>query len=238
MTTQDAAVQTSSKRLKLSEKILELQRENCILKKRLHRREERLTSIQSILQSLKSNNYSTDGLENVLNNNFNDFSLDLLRNELKNNQLSPYGRRYSASIRQFALTLYFYSKRAYEFLRSKLSLPHSSLMRQWLSNYNIEPGFISEVFTYLKDEACKKDYLKDVALIFDAMAIRKRIVYDKKSDKMRWHVDFGGIAVKNSEELATEVLVLLIVSYTTKFKCPIAFFVINKMPSTLQSQII
>jgi hypothetical protein len=68
-------------------------------------------------------------------------------------------------------------------VRSKLSLPHSSTIRKWLSSVNCEAGFLSEVFEFLKTQS-HYDYLKDVALIFDSMAIRNQIVYDKQSDKL------------------------------------------------------
>jgi hypothetical protein len=96
---------------------------------------------------------------------------------------------------------------------AKLSLPHSSTIRKWLSSVNCEVGFLSEVFEFLKTQS-HNDYLKDVALIFDSMAIRKQIVYDKQSDKHYGYVDLGGIANIETEEMATEALVLQIVSFT------------------------
>lgn len=92
------------------------------------------------------------------------------------------------------------------------------MFRKWLSHTNLQPGFLTEIFTYLENEAHTKDYLKNISLV-DSMSIRKKLVYDKLSDKIREYVDYGGISTEDSEELATEVLVLLIVSYTVKFKC-------------------
>jgi hypothetical protein len=118
---------------------------------------------------------------------------------------------------------------------AKLSLPHSSTIRKWLSSVTCEVGFLSEVFEFLKTQS-HNDYLKDVALIFDSMAIRKQIVYDKQSDKHYGYVDLGGIANIETEEMATEALVLQIVSFTKKFKCPVAYFFVNKITSSLQKQ--
>ncbi|KAL1488818.1 hypothetical protein ABEB36_014614 [Hypothenemus hampei] len=57
-------------------------------------------------------------------------------------------------------------------------------------------------------------YLQDMALIFDSMAIRKNIAYDRVNDIMRGYVDLGEMSTNNSKEFATEALVLMVVSYT------------------------
>lgn len=174
-----AAVQVSPKRLRQSERKLQLKKENRILKKRLFRRTERITSMKSLIKYLANNKHDTEGMTEVLKTNFNGFSFEVLKNELKNNRVSACRRRYSTSIKQFAFTLFFYSPRAYEFVRNQLYLPHHSMFRKWLSHTNLQPGFLTEIFTYLENEAHTKDYLKNVSLVFDSMRIRKKLVYDK-----------------------------------------------------------
>lgn len=70
------------------------------------------------------------------------------------------------------------------------------------------------------------------------MAIRSQLLYDVKNDKQCGYIDLGGITSAGTEELATEALVFMIVSYTRPFKCPIAYFYVNKVTANLQSQII
>lgn len=132
---QDAQVQTSLTQTDF-QKMSKLQVENRILKKRLNYREKGITSIKCFIKYMKDVNYRNEDLENVLMNNFNNFSLDLIRNELRNNKKCPRNRRYSVSIKQFALTLFFYSPRAYQFVRKKIILPHSRAIRRWLSDEN------------------------------------------------------------------------------------------------------
>ena len=108
----------------------------------------------------------------------------------------------------------------------------------WLNTYNCQPGFNAEVLAFLKKEVQTNECLKDVALLFDAMSIRSEIVYDKKTDKYRGYIDYGGIAHTNSEELATEVLVLQSLSYQRKLKIAIGYFFINKIRAELQCQIL
>lgn len=47
-----------------------------------------------------------------------------------------------------------------------------------------------------------------------------------------------GIVLSDSEEFTKEVLVFLIVSFKDKFKCPVAYFFINKISAEVQSQLL
>ena len=234
----DVCVQTTYKYLSPSKEVVELRNKINILQKRLRRRETRLNTMTDVIQHFKQNSISTPSVEEVLGNCFSCFSLDILRNEIQNSSIAKKRKRYSDKMKSFALTLYFYSPKAYNFIRGKLNLPHDSMLRKWLSTVNCEPGFSTEIISFLKEEVQRNKCLKDVALIFDAMAIRSGITYDKKLDKYRGYIDYGGIAHANSEELATEALVLQIVSYSRNFKIPIAFFLINKTIADLQCQIL
>lgn len=205
---------------------------------KIKRRNVRLLSMKNLVKHLKQNNKCSSTIEDVLMNNFEGFQLDLFRSEAKNSKCSKTQKRYSKEMRKFALTLHFYSPKAYAFVRGKLNLPHSAVLRKWLSSTNCEVGFISEVFQFLKIKVSNESYLKNVALIFDSMAIRKGITYDKKSDKHYGYVDLGDIVNSSSEELATEALVFQIVSFEQKFKCPIAYFFVNKIDSSIQHQLI
>ncbi|EFN73364.1 THAP domain-containing protein 9, partial [Camponotus floridanus] len=209
-----------------------------ILQKRLHRREKTIKTTQNIIETLKTNHEHNTDLEKILLNNFSDSKLQIILNEYHNNNVVSTQRRYTQEMKQFALTLYFYSPKGYDTLRETLCLPHPSMLRKWLGNYNCEVGFLSEIFKYLETEIPQKQFLKDVALIFDSMAIRTQIIHDIKTDKNRGYVDYGDILNIDSQDLATEVLVFQIVSYTNKFKCPIAYFFINKINANMQAQLI
>lgn len=107
-----------------------------------------------------------------------------------------------------------------------------------MGSYKCDVGFLTEVIEYLKKEVCDKIYLRNVALIFDSMAIRSQVLYDTKNDKFCGYINYGTIAVENKEELAKEALVFQIVSYRCKFKCPTAYFFINKINANLQAQLL
>jgi len=52
-------------------------------------------------------------------------------------------KRFSPELRAFALTLNFYSPKAYNFVRDEfgLSLPHASTLRSWYHEIKVEEGF-------------------------------------------------------------------------------------------------
>lgn len=147
-------------------------------------------------------------------------------------------RRYSPLMKQFAHTLYFYSPKAYNFLRKQFVLPNGRTIRKWLSSLNCHPGILGEVLEFLKKEVHDKPHFKNCALIMDAMSIRKQVLWDNNEGRYFGNVDYGGLIDTDFEMPATEALFLQIVSYTNNFKCPVAYFLTNKADAYLQTQII
>lgn len=150
----------------------------------------------------------------------------------------PGQRRYSSLMKQFAHTIYYYSPKVYNFLREHFTLPNERTVRKWLCTVNCEPGILGEVLNFLKTQVEEIPSLKNCALIFDSMAIRKETVWDNQHGKYTGNVDYGGIIDVDFEMIATEALFFQIVSYTKPFKCPVAYFLINKCNAHLQTHVI
>lgn len=150
----------------------------------------------------------------------------------------PGQRRYSQLMKQFAQTLYFYSPKAYTFLREYFTLPNGRTIRKWLSKLKCEPGILGEVLDFLKIEISDKPYLKNCALILDSMAIRTQTVWDNQNGKFTGYINYGGIIDVDHEMAATEALFFQIVSYSYPYKCPIAYFLVNKIDAYLQTNLI
>lgn len=225
VTTQTSTLPATPRKIKLKHEVKNL-------KQKIKRREVKINNLLSILAILKEKCKNYEEVQSVVTNCFPNIHEQLNKNK------SNKGTRFSDELKSFALTLYFYSARAYRYLRNFVSIPHPSTLRRLLATHNCNVGFISEVLNYLKGAVKENDNLQNVALIFDAMSIRSEIKYDHKSDKYWGYVDYGGILVNDSETLATEVLIFQIVSFTTKFKCPIAYFLINKISAHIQSQLL
>ena len=126
----DVGVQLTDKCLPPTETVLGLRHKIRILQKRLLRRDARWNAMTDIIRNLKQNRTSTQSLEEALQSRFSGFSLDMLKNEIRNSSIPRNRKRYSEEIKSFALTLYSYSPKAYHFIRRKLNLPHDSMLRK------------------------------------------------------------------------------------------------------------
>jgi len=166
--------------------------------------------------------------------------MNIIHDAQINSDRKKSGRSYSKETKVFALTVHYYSPRAYEYLREQFGLPSPRELGRWIRTVDAEPGFLDCVFKFkfIEDTIKGRPYLRDVALVFDAMSIRSHIFYDPSKDKTCGYVDMGGIVPDSKEAPATEALVFPIVSLTTKFKCPIAYLLCDKVNSSILSTII
>ncbi|KAF0715996.1 THAP domain-containing protein 1-like isoform X5, partial [Aphis craccivora] len=220
---------TSPTKQKLRQKIKSLQQ-------RLKRRNLKIKSLKGLINNIKKHIPSSDEIVSQLDDRFSGYPLHILLHERKCKTLGKNAVRYSKIMKDFSKTLFFYSPKAYAYVRTLFTLPHPSTIRSWMSSTHCKPGFLSEVFNYLKEEVKKFDWLQDCCLIFDSMAIKKQLIWESSTGKFLGNIEFGD-GSENSE-LATEALVFLVVSLTKRFKCPIAYFFVNKINSSVLSTLI
>ena len=151
---------------------------------------------------------------------------------------TPHGHRYSEEIKQFAMTLHYYSPKAYDFVRKLLTLPHPSSIRAWAASVDCNPGYLIDVMKCLGSEVEKKPWMSDVALIVDAMALHKGIIWDPKTKQYVGTVDYGTALPEVTESFATEALVFMVSGLSGHFKHPIAYVLQDKCSATVQAQLI
>lgn len=195
-----------------------------ILQQRVKRRDVKIRTLKSLLGSIRKKVPSSDEVTSVLEEHFGGFSLNLLLHECNCKMIRKNGVRYTDTMKEFVKTLYFYSPKAFAYCRKLFTLPHPSTIRSWISSFQCEPGFLHEVFSFLKLEVLKNNWLEDCCLVFDSMSIRKQLVWEPNKGKYSGNVEFGIVDGPDSSDLATEVLVFMLVSLTKRFKCPVAFF--------------
>ena len=137
---------------------------------------------------------------------------------------------YPLELRTFAMTLKFYSAKAYKYVRKSfdLGLPHPSVISTWYNVMNGEPGFTKEVLTALKAKvlAGKRDSGQQVvcSLMLDEMSIRKHVQWDGK--KYLGFVDLGTNVDDDSLPEATEALAFMAVSVNSNWKVPRGYFLV------------
>lgn len=129
--------------------------------------------------------------------------------------------------------------------RNYLCLPNPDSLRNWISNVDVDPGFLTNVLSAISKY---QSHERQCNLIFVAMSIRKSIVWDQVNGVMVGFTDLGkydqdsnqtafvdydnNACIEGSEVPATEVLVFMLVSLCGKFKWPIAYFLINHLSAS------
>ena len=135
------------------EKIKSLEKKLKSLKKKLkssqqksRRLKKKVTSMKEIVKSLKKQDLISTSYEEMLNQAFSSVPLGLMKRMAA--KKSGKGWRYSPELKSFALTLQFYSAKAYEFVRKtfNIALPSQSQIRRWYGKVAADPGFTQPAF--------------------------------------------------------------------------------------------
>ena len=147
-------------------------------------------------------------------------------------------RQYEEQFRAFALTLHYYSPRAYEYVRSKFNfcLPHPKTISKWYGSIHGEPGIITEALNYIRQRVNNVNYPLLGSIIFDEMAIKQHVEFD--GTKFCGYTDMGDNIISEDNTLASEALVIMILCMNDAWKIPIAYFLINKISSEMKSNLI
>lgn len=216
-------------RKNLLQQIRRLQRQN-------RRCMKRIANLTNILTSLKKKRFldpqQLDTLQNI--GIFNKQLLQRQSNKINNTAVR---QKYEPELRAFALTLHFYSPRAYIFVRRKFNtcLPHPKTICKWYKSINGEPGFNREALQSIKEHAKVVNFPLFGVLIFDEVAIRRHIEYD--GQKFRGYVDFGP-NIDCGNTIAKEALVFLVNMINQPLKIPIGYFLINGINAEQKSNLV
>ncbi len=229
-------VSTEEKRDELQKKLRQKIR---TLQQQLRRSKQKVTTLIEVISVLEEKSLITSKEAEGLQSTFENKHLQFLYNLKANLKASPSGRRYSDEIKEFALTVYFYSPKAYKYIRSIIPLPNQSLIREWSTSLKCNPGFIEEAFTSLSDLISGSPINKDSCLVIDAMSIRKQTLWDAEKDRYSGFVDLGDeIQSDKSAKLASEALVFLLVGTRSHWKCPIGYFLVDKISAKDQAKLV
>lgn len=150
-------------------------------------------------------------------------------------------KSYSQNVKSFALTLNFYSKRAYEYVRQKFGqhLPSQSTLRNWYQSVDGSPGILTESLNTIKHRvknAATSNKKLFLALMIDEMSIRRQVIWNDSLKKFIGYLDFG-TNQENSEE-ATEALVFLVNAVNEKWKVPVAYYFSNHLSGQEKANIV
>ena len=210
-----------------------LKRKIKTLQQKLRRKEKKISSMKEMMSELQDKKLLTEDCANVLENNFSGMTREFLISELNNHEKRTRGKRYSDELKKFALTLHFYSPRAYNFMRSTFSLPAPSSIANWTSSVNCEPGFFSDVFEYLEEKSQTDSTYKDCALMFDGVHIKSGLHYNSSMGKYEGFMNFGdNVVAFDEDKVATEALVFMLVGIQGHWKCPVGYVLCNSITAS------
>ena len=152
--------------------------------------------------------------------------------------------QYPADLRTFALTLHFYSPRAYQYVRSlyQTNLPAPSTIRSWYSHTDVSPGFTQDAVQTLKLKQAileKEKGKKLIAcLMMDEMSIRQHVEWSHSKKKFLGLVDCGSALSGGEEDQPTkkiknakDALVYLLYGVNERWNLPVGYFLVNGLNS-------
>lgn len=148
-------------------------------------------------------------------------------------------QKFTPSLRAFALSLHFYSPRAYNYVREKFnnSLPHPKTISKWYQTIDGTPGFTTEALSALKNKvqqsAGEQIYCN---LVIDEMAIRKKIEFI--AGKFYGSISFGEKPEVDTLPEAKEALVFLVTCINGHWKIPVGYFLIDGLSSRERANLV
>ena len=224
---------------KTKQDVTNLKKKLKVSKQKSKRLKQKVDSLNLVVKQLKDKNMISSSCEQMLEKVISGVPLDMFKRITSN---SGKGCKYSPRIKSFAMTLQFYSSKAYEFVRKtfKLSLPHQSQVRKWYSKIPADPGFTNPAFQALKlkvKEAANKKQKVVCSLMLDEMAIHKHISWD--GQKFRGYVDIGNDADDDDTlPVAKDVLVLMAVCVNSSWKVPCGYFLVDGLSGSERANLV
>ena len=158
------------------------------------RLKNRAKLLKNVIKTLKREDLISSNCKAMWKQHFEGLPLALFTRKT-----STLKKKYSKELKSFALTLQFYSSKAYGYVRKMFNfvLPHPSTIRRWYTAVPAEPGFTELAFRAIKCAVEMSTQEIVCALMLDEMAIRRHVAWD--GEKYRGFIDLScGVDDDNS----------------------------------------
>ncbi|RVE40646.1 hypothetical protein evm_014704 [Chilo suppressalis] len=217
-----------------SKKIKRLQSKTRYLKKEV-------ASLKEILKKINEKAL-IDKEQKLILQNIGVANEELLRRQVSNKVKGKISRKpFSPEFRCFALTLNYYSPKAYNYIRKFFStaLPHPRTLTKWYATVDGRPGFTQEALNALKRvKDSKPDKKIYCSLVIDEMKIKDSPEWHPKSQRYYGYIDYGFDDVNETSEKATDALVFLLVGINTTWKLPLGYFLVKGTSGALKARLV
>lgn len=202
-----------------------------VLGQSLKRYKRKVVSLKHIVKDLQNKNLLSSE-NSILLENMTEINREILQRKTAKRA------KYSPQLRKFAITLSFFSSKAYDYVRREFDtcLPHRSTIGKWFKGIDATPGFTTEAFETLKKQVDTSDKQIICSLVIDEMAIRKQLEWTGK--KVVGYVNFGVDFEDDSNVLAKEVFVLMLVCINGSWKIPLGYFLTDSLSGDQKSSIV
>lgn len=232
-----------------------------VLKRKLEESEQKVAAskkkiklLQQSKRRLKKKNAELCSVIEVIKNKsfISEQSLEVLRNcsggvpDLLKRQAAKMSKckstlKYSPELRSFALTLNFYSPKAYQYVRKVFDtcLPHPRTLEKWYHSVEVVPGFTEPAFVTLKsrvDAANEQGKQIYCALVMDEIAIRQHVEWD--GNKYHGYIDMGTKLDDDTLPVAKEALVFMVVALNSSWKMQVGYFLINGLAANERGNLV
>ncbi|KAH0620741.1 hypothetical protein JD844_021464, partial [Phrynosoma platyrhinos] len=145
---------------------------------------------------------------------------------------------YSAALCNFAVSLYLFSAKAYEFMKKTFQLPEATTLHMWLSNSDYKPGFSEQAFNALAERSQQQTF-KMCSLLIGTMPLERRIYYDPSTKSLQSLVNFGAGNYDADEILAAgEALLFVAVGFQGQWIVPLGYFLLATLRGDIQAQLL
>ena len=112
----------------------------------LWHRKRKIKNMKDLIAILKLKANIADQQAKVLKYSFSGATLELFSNQMMNQDNgSKHAHWYSTEMKQFAMTLHYYSMKAYDFVCKMFSLPHPASIHTWAGSVDCEPRYHTNV---------------------------------------------------------------------------------------------
>lgn len=202
--------------------------------------QKRQASLQKIVEELQSKNLISGDISQELQTAGKGVEQLFTRIVSKARNLKV-TKTYPPELRAFAITLDFYSPKAYDYVKKTFGgcLPHRKTIYKWYSKVKCGPGFTAAAFEILENKAhVLKANGKDCvcSILMDEMATRKNLEF--KFGRHHGRVDIGTDVEDETLPLAKEAFVVMAVGLNDSWKVPIAYFFIKSITSEMKRNLI
>lgn len=196
--------------------------ENKKLKEELRNARKKINNLTTQLKQAKKRLLAqASGISPYDTKHISEFSQALIQMQLKTKKR----KLWLPNEKKTAIAIFYKGPATYKFLRRKgVILPAVSTIKKWLQNFSCYPGFNKKFFHILLQKSqTMLPFEKKCIVLFDEMALKKTLEYNRKSDIIEGFEDLGELGRRPVP--ATQTLVLMIRGIYSQWKLPIAYFV-------------